>query len=87
MLQALRIFVVMRKALEDDDGSELAVFQSSDGPSAFRNGLTIHLNSENGLTVAMTLPRINANGTGPKYLESRDATRLSPTIQQWPFGT
>lgn len=47
----------------------------------------IHLNSENGLIVAMTFPRTKASGTGPKYLESREATRLSPTIQQWPFGT
>lgn len=56
--------------------------QLSVGSSAFRAGLVIHLNSENGLTEAMTLPLIRPSGTGPKYLESRDATKLSPTIQQ-----
>ena len=52
------------------------------GLSAFCNALVIHLISENGLTVAMTFPLMSPSGTGPKYLESRDATRLSPTIQQ-----
>jgi hypothetical protein len=61
--------------------------QPSVESSAFRKGLVIHLNSENGLTEAMTLPLIKPRGTGPKYLESRDATKLSPTIQQWPCGT
>lgn len=65
-------------------GGEL---QDSDGPSTFCKGLVIHLISEKDLTVAMTLPRIRASGTGPKCLESRDAARLSPTIQQWPCGT
>lgn len=61
-------------------------------PAAVSSELVIHLKPEKGQgvkgrMVAMTLPRIKASGTGPKYLESRDATRLSPTIQQCPFGT
>jgi hypothetical protein len=65
----------------------MSEIQPSVGPSASRKVFVIHLKSENGLTEAITLPRIRASGTGPKYRESLDATRLSPTIQQWPFGT
>ena len=62
-------------------------FQPSGVPSAFSSELVIHLKpekgqGEKGRMVAMTLPLIRASGTGPKYLESREATRLSPTIQQ-----
>ncbi len=64
------------------EGVSIAVIQPSVGLSALCKALVIHLISENGLTVAMTLPLISPSGTGPKYLESRDATRLSPTIQQ-----
>ena len=38
----------------------------------------------NGFILPMTLPLIKASGIGPNILESRDAGRLSPTIQQWP---
>lgn len=43
--------------------------------------------SQIGHNRATTLPVIRAIGSGPKSRESRDAGRLSPTIQQWPFGT
>jgi hypothetical protein len=37
--------------------------------------------------IATTLPLTRARGTGPYILESREAARLSPTVQQCPTGT
>lgn len=42
----------------------------------------IHCLSLHGRTLAIVVPEMSANGRGPKCLESRDAGRLSPVIQQ-----
>jgi len=43
--------------------------------------------SSQSFQMATTLPLTRARGTGPYILESREAARLSPTVQQWPTGT
>lgn len=60
---------------------------STDASMGLCTLFTSHFLSENGATLAMTLPLINASGNGPYILESRDSSRLSPRSQQCPSGT
>jgi hypothetical protein len=76
-----------RLVVVDDAAAAAAAAAAAQSSSTFFKGFSIHRNSNDGLIAAMTFPRISASGTGPKYRESLDATKLSPTIQQWPGGT